>query len=65
MKILTEDDYLDAHLTVIREEFRGRNLTPHNFKERPKLTINRPGIERVPKVARTSAFRRAVKTAKS
>ncbi len=34
LKICTEADYLQAHLTVIGGKSRGRNLTLHNVKQR-------------------------------
>ena len=34
LRIRTEADYLQAHLTVIEEESRGRNLTLRNVKQR-------------------------------
>jgi hypothetical protein len=34
LKICTETDYLQAHLTFVEGEFRGRNPTLHNVKQR-------------------------------
>jgi hypothetical protein len=34
LKICTEEDYLQAHVTVIEREFRGRNRTLHNVRQR-------------------------------
>ena len=33
LRICTEADYLQAHLTVIEGESRGRNLTLHNVRQ--------------------------------
>jgi len=41
MKICTEADYLQAHLTVIQGESRGRNPTLHNFKQRVRSVLKR------------------------
>jgi hypothetical protein len=34
LKICTEEDYLQAHLTIIEKESRGRIPTLHNVKQR-------------------------------
>jgi len=39
LKICTEADYLQAHLTVIQGESRGRKLTLHNVKRATSILM--------------------------
>jgi hypothetical protein len=41
LKICTEADYLQAHLTVIEGESRDKNLSLHNVKQRVKSVLKK------------------------